>query len=914
MIHVQGTHFFITGKLAGMDARQASAKIFALGGHVSATVLPQVQVVLVGRGASEKRIKKAMGHGAIVLEGDAVDVLLRDGVLDPGEESTASLDELIGEARSLLAGRESERVWHALVGLVDRCVDAQLDDFVNYLEPQLARWKRDVTEVGWLGYALGELRVMPADWLTALLNGETSAKYRLVHGVSFVDSELGAKVASKLFDQHEQLPNLSTIQLDKKSLRKTLIAKLLDSELAPRLRHIGLPFLYKQPLELIEPIARSQRLANLETLVLSNAPTTFFEGEALQRLRRVGLADTGHVGTHAPKLGDLPELRAFHVNAGGFWDSDERIKEVMEAVIELLDTSQLSTLGITTTKSLALPDFFAAVSNTSAPLTRIDLTGIAELDCTQEVGATYWSGVLADTRFAREGAALVLNASFDQRVRDVLVGLGFDVWDLAPEETVGARPPRPMQNQTLPAGESERRTEREYCVEDAMLVSDDSEETWRIICGVMDALALQLEPEEFSTAATRIDAFIEHFSDATCKLPRRWFDLLYRQQHDPRLTLVRTLSVDYYDYGRNAKSSARHLTGLASAAQIEHIERLELHSFDAPKSVITALGDLVKASGVKQIALGNPRPQVVKKLGSELERIGSSARVEELEYSRSEPVLRASLTGGSARVERLEISTSDELAALVTSADVDEIVVLDIAIARDIVADELELDLANIPSPAWTCLRSLKVSWNSGEDIAHIMATWLANARPVVANARNLAVYAERGVLARAYASALEIALGEDTHAHWEMLGRDIARPGYLKLRQDRGAEPRDVIRDIVALSERVRERLRGLVLPLAPSAIERIPDLLAALPSLSLFVAECDQLEACFADVVEIFCQDSVGEHLGHFVPIDKSLFTPKKPPVLDAAKIKKLAKTGGLSADRWIDSPGRSSLIIER
>lgn len=914
MIRVKDTHFFITGKLENMDARQASSRIFELGGHVSSTVLPQVQVVLVGRGASEKRIKKAKGHGAIVLEGADIDALLRDGELDPTSGDVASLDELIGEARSVLASGESARAWASLIELVDRCAAGQLVDFVTYLEPQIARWRRDATEVGWLGHALGELRVMPADWLTAFLNGDSSPKYRLVHGVSFVDSELGAKVAGKLFSRCDQLPNLSTIQLDRKSLRKTLISKLLTSELAPRIEHLGIPSLYKQPLELITPIAEATTLSSIETIVLSNAPDDFFDGGALRGLKRVGFDRVAGVTELVPRLHQLPDLRALYTRLGGFWESDEQIDAAMGVVIDLLDASKITDIGISTTKSLALPGFFDAMSNSSAPIEKIDLTGIEELDCSQEAGATFWSGVLAGTRFATEGVELVLNDSFDEHVAGVLAGVGFSVSDAAVDHSKNA-PALPTAPPTvLPEGELERRAARGFCVEDAMLVSDESEETWQLICGVMDGLAHQLDPASFSSAVARVGEFISHFSDSTRKLPRRWYSLLYKNERDPRLELVRTLLLDYYDYARNAKSSARHIEGLALAKQIGCITCLELHSFDAPKSVITALGKLIDHSGAGQLRLRNPRPQFIKKL--EKERSGASIQpsIEELEHSRSEPILRSNLSGGGARVEWIEISTASELAALVSSEDVNEIVMLNISITRDVGREGDRVALEDIPSPEWTSLRALDVT-TYDDDIAEMMATWLANARPVNARIYQPDAFKGSGVFERAYASTLGFDLSEGAAANWELLARDGARPGYLRLHRGRGAaSSSDTVGALLALPATVRERLRGLVLPIVASDLATIPELLEALPELSVLFVLCEQLEDHFTELVGTFAQAEVGGDLGYFAPIDMSLFTPDKPPALNAAMTRRLGAPGSLDAARWVDLPGRSTVILER
>lgn len=215
-IAIKGKVVTWAGKLKGYARKDSlPERISELGGTPAKSANAKVDIMLQGGRAADRLVQAARAFGCVILDAEQSLEVLEEGVV--ARDTTArgaTLDELIGELRGLLAQPASNQTWDAILGVVESCHRDQEQALVDFLEPQLARWHdHHVSQSadgedhvsGQLFYHMedveyGDLRHMPMRWYAEMLGGATSPKYSLPRVIHPGTSCLKSTANTRLFD------------------------------------------------------------------------------------------------------------------------------------------------------------------------------------------------------------------------------------------------------------------------------------------------------------------------------------------------------------------------------------------------------------------------------------------------------------------------------------------------------------------------------------------------------------------------------------------------------------------------------------------------------------------------------------------------------------------------------------------
>lgn len=264
-VQLEGKVFVFTGKLTKMTRREAHSLITSKGASIGKSVGTKTDYVIVGERPSGKYIKaKNMGIPILteddfkaLMEGDTVEVN------DIGAAGDRSIDELLGELRSVMDGAPSAPMWEAIVRLVDACREEDVVTLTNYVNGYIQRWSeasmkgqtgaafdagfdgKRIQSVWWYRSKLkgagvnGELRVAPEAWVGQMTQGAESAKFELVRALDFHASEANMTSLKKVIE-HPNLTHLQTIVFpEHRPLTKTLVKTICTHKNCASLAHIS---------------------------------------------------------------------------------------------------------------------------------------------------------------------------------------------------------------------------------------------------------------------------------------------------------------------------------------------------------------------------------------------------------------------------------------------------------------------------------------------------------------------------------------------------------------------------------------------------------------------------------------------------------------------------------------------------
>ncbi len=297
--------------------------------------------------------------------------------------------QLRDEADAILEGGATSETWGAIIRLVDARSGEELEELVDHLEAELARWKvgrhdrwivtdhdpiyakSGVSSVFFSRLQRGSMRVAPPHWVKQATT-EGSPRLRLVDAVSLGELKLNSTQALKLLGR-EELVNLRHLDLHDTKLTKTFWKKapllpalqrleslrvsILHEDLAaaveaapslPKLRRLAIGQSYSPKPQRIGALLGSDMVAGVEVVALE----TSNNGRALlDTLRASG----------------LPELREIEIGSPDLFDSP---LEPLLGYEEL--ASRIETITILSVEHLTPIDFSA--------LAALDFGGVGELD------------------------------------------------------------------------------------------------------------------------------------------------------------------------------------------------------------------------------------------------------------------------------------------------------------------------------------------------------------------------------------------------------------------------------------------------------------------------------------------------------------------------------------------------------
>lgn len=258
-VNLKGSVFVITGKLTKMTRHEAEAAIEEVKGETANSVTKKTDYLIVGERPSSK-YTKAKNMGIPILTEDDFKALIAGETVEVdaiGEAGDRSVDELLGEVRSVMQGSPSAEMWSELVKLLDACRAEDVHVLTDYIDGYIARWSAEQMKgltgtsvdasdtkgwrMRWWWYnqssVEGELRVAPEHWVGEMQQGIESPKYKIVCALEFTGTKMTSTAVAKVIS-HPSLTQLEVLELPERLAPSKGLVKTLCTH--PTLRHLQL--------------------------------------------------------------------------------------------------------------------------------------------------------------------------------------------------------------------------------------------------------------------------------------------------------------------------------------------------------------------------------------------------------------------------------------------------------------------------------------------------------------------------------------------------------------------------------------------------------------------------------------------------------------------------------------------------
>ena len=314
-IDLTGANVAFAGKIKGWKKSTIEARIVGLGGTVHKKPGEGTDIFLEGGKASYKPVHKALYHGAAMLDQDAARILLEEGSL-PLPEGGLTLDECIGELRSLLDAGESTQTWKALIEIIEKSDPERREEIVTYLTEQLDAWSGltpHLDSMERVTVGLCDARVMPERWAANWIGGHDAIEYALprvlkLHGVGLTPTDLG-----KMFER-EDWGSLHTIDIRDDSYPVSFFKKMKKCDALEQIRSVYISCQQKQELKTLGQVEHLSGVTALHLVRSSHLSLT--QGALLgapwvsgvEMLGLVHPQDYKDARTHAANLGNVKTL------------------------------------------------------------------------------------------------------------------------------------------------------------------------------------------------------------------------------------------------------------------------------------------------------------------------------------------------------------------------------------------------------------------------------------------------------------------------------------------------------------------------------------------------------------------------------------------------------------------------------
>lgn len=210
--------FVVIGKLKSMTKDEAWMRISQAGGWTSKTPRPSSDYIIVGNKPTDAKLKRAKEVGKPLLTEEQFLAALK-AVEEEREDAREEVElvDVLPDLRGLLAEPHSDTTWGRLTELLDKCDLSQLDAAVDYAEQHIQTWESPAVGAHAPYCSLHpdvphDVRTAPYQWLTEILKGESSPKFRLIHRIDLGGRNTNGTVAARVLD-HPDLTQLQELHL-----------------------------------------------------------------------------------------------------------------------------------------------------------------------------------------------------------------------------------------------------------------------------------------------------------------------------------------------------------------------------------------------------------------------------------------------------------------------------------------------------------------------------------------------------------------------------------------------------------------------------------------------------------------------------------------------------------------------------
>ena len=193
-IALEGTTFCVAGTFDKYENTRGIEELLRKGGaEVMKSMGLKVEALVYGSGYTTK-LAAAEGRGLPVLREADLDALLLGGAVEVDfelptvEGGAASIDELLGEVRGVLAQAPSPALWGRIVELVNQCELDQAGPLVDYVDGHIERWPERAQS----------RCLAPRAWTLAMLQGQDTPAYGLVRCVDLSGMHVNTTAFKKL--------------------------------------------------------------------------------------------------------------------------------------------------------------------------------------------------------------------------------------------------------------------------------------------------------------------------------------------------------------------------------------------------------------------------------------------------------------------------------------------------------------------------------------------------------------------------------------------------------------------------------------------------------------------------------------------------------------------------------------------
>jgi len=234
--------FVILGRLDAMTKDEAWMKVQNLGGYVSSTPRPSSDYIVLGKspGATKFALVAKVGKPTLT-EAEFLAAVAAEEARLAAERGEVPLNDAIADFRGLVYDAPTSETWLNITRLLDQCAPDALELAVDYVEQHISAWP-DPTAMGQpqplalhMPPPLTELRTPPQSWLTDLLQGRDSPKFRLLRRLALSVHKLTGTVAMRALD-HPSLVNLRQLDLgEDNKMSLAFFKKLRQTERLPAL-------------------------------------------------------------------------------------------------------------------------------------------------------------------------------------------------------------------------------------------------------------------------------------------------------------------------------------------------------------------------------------------------------------------------------------------------------------------------------------------------------------------------------------------------------------------------------------------------------------------------------------------------------------------------------------------------------
>lgn len=906
-LRAKDSTFFILGKVIGHSKPELTRQLEALGARVSMSLNASLDAVIVGANPSYKKHDRARALGLPCLDGDQLALLLEHGELDlSAQGSGRDVGELLEELRGYAYREPSREAWVGLTETLDEFAPADLPLGLDYVRGLVGRWEPGPRweEAG------GQWCIAPPQWLTALLAGDQSPKYSLVRAISFSAVGVKTKQAAALFDS-DQLPGLRAFDIGY-SNSTNILGPAFFKAMAQATTLQEVDTLVLRPGKGMAPaLSRATSLPALKHLHLRTTQAgELIHGPWAAQLETLELQDLDSarvLESHGEALTSLDTLMVHVGGSMGYGDIDQEVGQWVQALQQARVWDRVRHLHLSAANAQWLGVLCQRLGEAlDLKLEALHLGVLWGLTLTGDSGRNYLKELLS-TGLAGQTRALCLGEGVDPSIVDVVRDLGVEVQLPAaaqPAQPEEAAAPGPME---LADGEDARRQAGTFHWSDALLGESPSRESWEVVTAVADALALQGDSQGLQELAAAIAGWPEELR--AC--PRRWFGLFLRAERDPRLDLVRLLSLSLFDFGQLAKGAELWFQELSTSAHLDVIHTVHLHFFGPQKGFLQALTHFYQAA----------RPtctRVIGKKAKDNEAIVAHLRQEGVLGIHLEgypdwtaPVEYGDASGLDSAHVHLKVDSPEAMQAILDRTDLDHVVSL-----------HLDYHEGNMSGPDfqakaahWSKLRHLCVTSHyynpegRPSQLPQALGTWLSQARPAVVACRddelNLRLVQE-GAYGRALGSELKLPSGLTWEALRGWLGQDKLRVGRLCIGYGAKLELTHLAPLVEMLSPRQREALLGLQWTIALEELEQLEALVGALPRLTTLHLENSALEEERPRLLAALAAAPSTRRLGVLVPVLWSSNYKLKVKALSKSDLKVLDQGKGLrAASYWLTGP---------